>query len=156
VTADRALRVLAALAVDQVRSPNRTQARTAMAAVNLIGNARLAAVRDPRICAAIYAVLKAVSLLQLPLRGYRRAHRDRNARDPIAAPRKFTDEQLSRALVKHASIKEVAHALGCDRRTISRRVRSLVGHGVLDVPFASALSLRRSQRRSKREQAPHD
>jgi hypothetical protein len=125
-----------------------------MAAVKLIGSARLAAIRDPRISAAIYDVLKAVSLLQLPLRGYRRAHRDRNARDPVAVPRKFTNKQLSRALMAAGSINEAAHQLGCDRRTISRRVKSLMGHGVLDVAVAGAPSLRRSkQLRSKRASA---
>ena len=128
------------LLIDQAalkaRSSSIDQARDGAAAFVLAGKARLMAATDPRIAAAVGYALQAVGLLD--------AIATPPARDPETG-RKVSDEQLAEAVKTCGSIKEIAAQNDCHPRTVARRLKTLSGHGLTDVQFAGARSLRRSK-----------
>jgi hypothetical protein len=133
--ADR-LSLLIDQAALKARSSNLGQARDGAAAFVLAGKVRLIAAADPRTAAIVAHVLQVVWLVEAPS--------TLPSRDPETG-RKVSDEQLAAAVKTCGSIKEIAAQNDCHPRTVARRLKTLTGHGLTDVQFAGAPSLRRSK-----------
>lgn len=135
------------LLIDQAalkaRSSSIDQARAGAKAFDLAGKARLLAAADPRIAAIVDDVLQAAWLLA--------GHDGSRARDPDTGLI-FSNENLLRALACAKSMKDAARQLGCDRKTISRRVKNFNETLLTMSHLPGAPSLRRSKaiRKSKR------
>ena len=108
---------------------------------------RVAVAGDPEVAQAVGDALTAVSLLQGPMRGYRKQMRERRRRGSPGrweCPEKISDEAIVRALRLCPSIKVAAARLRLDRTTVGRRITDLMRHPEHSAALRGLPSLRRS------------
>jgi hypothetical protein len=138
------------IAMRQIRDGGK-HSEAAQRALNQLDSLYVDAVRDPKAAAVMRRLLVAFVLLSRPMAAYRRQARGLGRR----ARKKFTDEELLRALQRANGISDTAARLHSDRKTVARRIQALLEMGhERNVPIAALQSLRRSQAlREKRGKA---
>lgn len=139
-----ALSVLRAVAEAQTRGRDLRQARRAARAYGRLFALQARCAVDSTVASAVAEAFAIASALQLPLRGYRRAHRSRLHEAPEGR-QAVSDEEVRAAVIRAPSIKVAAGILRVDRGTVARRVKALMRQPVPDAALASAVSLQRSR-----------